>query len=527
PANNPAKPNPAERNRVERNPAERNRVERCPAKRNPAAPSPLEHSPAERNTEERHHTERNAFHRALHSGLLGLFALTLLLGAVACQPFEHAVSDRAQPIAQHTCTDGPALLVTFDPVGLPLISCPEGNVSWDPNAQRWQPLPGLPSITAWLEPTGDREHPLIATRDGKLALLTPEGPQILTLPPQPKQGEPILYRWRPHGLGTVEHTTVVGLFEGDHGQLIAVSAGAGAWMSDDGGSHWEVMPWLQRIRQLDGKPPVELRDLVISDEDQIAVLHYPEGAEATYAPERLNALLADPDRRKPIDTRDGGGPRIANGILTRQRFKARFLPIGRGHRLIRAPGANGTRLWLMITHPTRHEMTRYMSRDWGESYIDIGYFNMRPLAMDGTVARTAIVGRTDNSDDALWIAGDGHLTRYALVELPGTDADGPLLMSLPNSDDPDAMVLARGTHVTAYSLAEVGADIRLLWLYLPLGILLGVGLVLAVRRMMLERRLRSDRQRQLAKHRVAWQEAKTTTAHTTTTPEAASENTPS
>ena len=433
--------------------------------------------------------------------------LLALAALAACQPIERVTTDRAAPIATVTCEAGPVQLVTFDPAGRPLVACPDKNLSLGTDDATWTALPGLPAITAWLPPAEGRDAPLVATVDGKLAWLPPDGPRVIDLPAQPDQGEGTLYGWRPRGLEGVGDAVVVGLFEGYDNKLIAVSAGAGAWISRDGGDSWQVLPWLQRLRQLDGDRPLAIHDLLISDEDQIALLHYPNGVEAAYAPERLHAIVTDPTLGRPLNTRHGGGPHVANGVLTRQHLKSRYLPVGRGHALLRGPGNNGTRLWIMVTHPERHEMTRYISRDWGETYIDVGYYNFTPLAIDDAVARVAIVGRTDRDETILWLSTEGHLNRYAFIDLPeGQGAsEGPPLLSLPLEPYPERLLLARGATATFYDISDVGADVRLLWYYLPIGLLLLIGGALAVRRALTERQLKAERARQLAEHRAAWQ----------------------
>jgi len=400
-----------------------------------------------------------------------------LLAASGCSPLEDALNDRPLALASTRCDTGDVRLVAA--VTPPLVAChDEVRVLVDGRFETWLHA----SVTAVLPASADRPWLVVATDDGRVGVLE-AGKRELAFSPSPNlleiSPEPV-YAWRPRGLEDVADNAVVRIFPVKE-RLVAITAGAGAMESLDGGRSWQYLTFTPRFMYVAGPAPVAVEDLLISESGQVAFLFYPHGKDAAYA--NLDAQLA----ARAEDTEHGGGPHVARGHLEDQRMEVHFVRPGLAHHLVQAPDPDEL-LWLFVQHPTRHEMTRFIGPSWGKAFLDSGYFDFVGLGATGTARRTAWIGERDDGVDVLWFKGASELNRYAIVD--GYDETKPVLIDLEDHPNPRWLVVAEGPAAGAWDLSPVAPDRRLLRIYLPLGLLTLVILALVIRRLVHERRLR-------------------------------------
>lgn len=406
-----------------------------------------------------------------HQRPLALVALALLPG---CHLIDDALTQDAPILATHRC-EGAARAP-----GARLVAC-AGGPTLSLESTRWAPLLEV-EVTAAL-PLGGGAAPegwIVATADGRLGRLNPggDGAALVTPPPLPLDEDGLIYQWIIPGLDNAPPERVQGIFRVHDQQLLAVTASRGAWVSADQGASWEVFPWTPRLAYLSGSRPVELRDLTLTTGGKLAFLFYPEGY--ALAREQAAALLAEGETDS---TRRG--PRLVTGHLFDQKLQVRSLALGKGERLLLAPDEQHE-LWLFLSHPARHESTRFASPDWGGRWLDNGYFDLTVEGLDGGAARAALLGREDDGAQRLWVRARGRRgDRSARAALPG---DGPAQLSLDAGQEPAVLVAARGSEAIAYNIDKMGQDLRLLWYYGPVGLLFLVLGPLALRRLWASRR---------------------------------------
>ncbi len=413
-------------------------------------------------------------HAALRGGLL-ITLLALAAPLTACDALTDAATDRAQILARHTCAEGQARVL--NPVG-PWIGCDDGAWLWLGGQWRRQ-IEG--AAFAALPSGPGREAMIVALSEGRFALVKAGAPVRVVKAPRlkPPKGGPF-YSWRPPGLADAPDDAVTSLHAVDSGRVLAVTAGNGALISEDDGESWAPTDWNGRFTFLNGSFPLELRDLIATETGRLAFLIFPEGEQI--AREQFEQLMS----RGAEDTTEGGGPVIATGFLTDQRLEVRAVPIGTAYHLIQPP-KEGRQLWLYVGHSSRNETTRYQSMDWGKKYLDTGYYDFQTIAAAGSGRRAAMLGLDDQGRGVVLLRGLERAARFAHVDLP--EGEGPLALSVEDVDLPAAMALARGQTAVAYDLSGVDLDARLLWIYVPIGVLLPLLLTLMLRRLLVERRL--------------------------------------
>lgn len=404
--------------------------------------------------------------------LLATALLASWLGG--CHKIDAAMTDQAQVVAQLTCPQG-ALASTPGPR---LATC-EGGPTYQLQDQSWQeildeqvtaalPLGGGPAPEGWI----------IATAQGRLGQLRPGQPPALAQAPplEPPQGT-ALYRWLLPGAPQAPPERVQGLYPIHDKQVLAVTAGRGAWVSPDQGKTWQVFDWNTRLGYLPGSRPLELRDLTVTRNGKLAFLLYPEGYDI--AREQATALLAQGKK----DSTEGG-PRLVTGHFFDQKLQLRSIPLGEQEHMVPSAKEEGG-LWLFIAHPQRHESTRFFSPDWAQTWLDNGYFDLTLEGALGSWSRTAFVGRRDDDSQVLWMfQAQRRGNRYGYLDLPG---QGPLRLSVDASEQPQVLVAARGDQARAYAVDTLSEDLRLLWYYGPIALLFLLMGPLALRRMLQNR----------------------------------------
>lgn len=404
-------------------------------------------------------------------------ALTSVAILASCSVVDDAVTDYAPTIDTHKCAGVLAVGAAH-----PVVACKDGAVQLDGGA--WV-LASKGQVTAVLEPWPESDgNTRFVTRSGKFGVLLRGKPHdFIDMPVlSPPKGGPV-YSWRPPGLADVEDHVYTGLFHTGIGQLYAVTAGAGAAISDDEGATWRpAAHWNRRLEGLDGSRPLEIDSLVLSESGRIAFILHPEGRELSL--EKLKQLAEDGEE----DTTNGG-PRIAVGLLQGPAMQVRAVPTGLDHHLAIAPGAGPRGLWMFVVHQDRDETTRFQSFDWGKTWLDTGYYDFVTRRVVSSRQRAALLGIDDTGRAVMLILGKGLRARFADIgELP----DGRFLAALDDVAEPQRLVVAGNGLATARDLSDVGPDIRLFWYYVPGVVILALGFPLAIRRFILNLRRRRE-----------------------------------
>jgi hypothetical protein len=420
-----------------------------------------------------------------------------LAAVVGCQSVDRLVADEAESTASHPSETAP-LLVAAEP---PLVSLEGGTALIE--GPEFKPLT-RDVLTAWLPASEERPYAVAATLDGGLGTFEP-GMEVVKRAKLPALEGKKQYSYRPLGLEGVADEVVVAIVETDDA-IVAISAGAGGYESDDEGQSWTRMTFTPRFGFIDGSRPLTIEGLQINEEGLFGFLVYPEGREIAY--KRQNELFA-----KGIDvSAEALGPLFCSGQIIHQRMTCKKTPLGRNHVLLRAPGELAG-LWLMVEHPWRHETSRYATRTWGELFMDTGYFDFVIVGAASSANRLAMVGLYEDASLGLWLIGAESSTRYALIDAPPA-GQGALQLALPDNPWPKQAVLARREGVGAYDLASVGLDVRLFYYYGPLAVLFVAGLVVGIRRFVIDRRIKAEwkkaheeQVRQWQKHQAAQQRA--------------------
>ncbi len=444
--------------------------------------------------------------------LLSLLITTALVCLGGCHVFDRASTQAAKPTGEHTCASGTAR--ALDAAGL-WVGCDDGAWQWDGKAFVKR-LDGR--FTAGLEPDKQRAATLLATWDGRVAHIQDgKDPQWVTLPKLTAPEDGVRYNLRPAGLKDAPDSAVVGLYEVDSNRVVAVTAGLGAVVSDDHGKTWKEAVWNQRFDQISGSRPLEIDDLIIAKTGRVAFVVYPEGRAVTYEAlaQKLEAGLED--------SAEGGSPVVATGFFTDARTEVRAIPLGPSHHLAQAP-KEGRSLWLFAQHPSRNEATRFMSIDWGNTYLDTGYYDFRVLQAVGSRKRLTLIGIDDQERPVLYMRGFSGSARFASLDLPGADTE-PLSVSIEDNSNPQRALLAQGAKAVAYDLSGVTGDRRLSWYLFPiiLGLLLSV--VFVGRRYRIERKMMKDIEQTTVRPTLDTQlEAPTTVPAPTEEPPAGDEN---
>lgn len=420
--------------------------------------------------------DRGALRRV---ALLGA-ALGLLSGAAACRSLDRSSMDVAEHRAAHQCAQGNARPV--DPAR-GLIGCGDGIWRWDGAA--WHKLLDG-AITAGLPAQGERPVTLALLAQGHVARIPLKGePTLIDLPRLAPPPSGTTYRWQPAGLGEVAPESYVSLHSIDSNRVVAVTSGHGAVVSDDHGLTWEELSWNPRFAGVDGSRPLVIEQLRMTRTGRVAMLLFPEGRDI--AAEQFDDMLA----RGLSDTREGGGPVLVTGFTTSDSAEVRALPLGPEHHALRGPNP-GRELWLFVGHHERHESTRFLSRDWGRTFLDTGYYDFRILHADGDGDRFGLIGVDDAGLHLLYMRGRDKYARLASLTLPDPDDDAlPMTLSLAPGDWPESAILTQGPHAVLLDLAEVTGDGRLRWTRAPIIILVVLSILLILGRWRYEHTLRN------------------------------------
>jgi hypothetical protein len=396
------------------------------------------------------------------------WALLLPLAFTGCGAADDAVTDYAPTIDEHKCA-GRVLAVG---ASHPVVSCEDGAVQL--LAGQWT-LASKGQVTAVLEPwPGSDGYTRFVTRSGKFGVLLRGRPHdFIDMPTLRVPAEGPAYSWRPPGLEDVAATVYTGLYRTGDDQFFAVTAGAGAAISDDAGATWRrSVHWNPRFQLLDGSRPLEIDSLLLSEEGRIAFILHPEGREISAE------TLAKLDDEGEEDTTTGG-PRLAVGTLNGPGMQVRAVPTAVKHFLGIAPGQAPRGLWMYATHPDRNETTRFQSHDWGRTWLDTGYYDFTTRQAISSRRRIALLGTDDRGRSIAWIQGDGPRARFADIgELP----EGDFLAAMDDVEVPQRLVVAGRGSAVALDLSDVGPDVRLFWYYIPAAFVVLIGFPLAVRR---------------------------------------------
>ncbi len=433
---------------------------------------------------------------AAAGGVRPLLLSLLLLPLLACAPLDDAVTPLLEPAATLSCPDGPALALDLLHDGTPVASCGAQTHRYDPDKGAFTPW--QPFATSAVQTT-----PLPLTR-----LYSPDGSVHLLHADGSLSGDRVdfheddltanLYRLHRPGADALPPGAILHAWGTAKGEA-TLSAGAGLLLTDPDGQQ-TTSPFTARLLPLPGQRPLHLQDFNAVADGHLAFLVYPDGPEAPY--QALPDLLAQGARNT-----EPTGPLIASGATFKSKLHLRALPLGRRHLLIAAPGDTPT-LWLFVQHPERHEMTRHVSPDWGVSFVDAGYFNLTPIAGEGSSRRAAVLGLDERGHVALTLHGQGELARYAHLDLPGFDPQAPARITLDDAPHPRWLAVAQGPRVHLIDLSGLGADKRALAWYLPLSLLGLLVLAGSIYRIRQERRLKAhfDAKAKALKEGVHWEE---------------------
>jgi hypothetical protein len=404
----------------------------------------------------------------------------VLLGVLltACGLIDDAVTDRAVSLEPYEC--GTAVLA----VGAhhPVVGCEDGAAQLIDG--RWV-IASQGQVTAILDPPPDGDgRTRFLTRSGKFGVLEQGRPhEFINLPVLRTPQTGAAYSWRPPGLEDVGDEVYTGLYRTGSQDLYAITAGAGATVSEDEGATWQIdAAWNPRFQALDGTRPLDIEDLILSETGRIAFLLHPEGRHLSA---KILARLVE----EGVEDTTSDGPKVATGVLSTPGIKVRAVPTGLSHHLVLSADASTRGLWLFVTHPHRAETTRFHSHDWGRFWIDTGYYDFATIHAVGSRRRVALIGVDNRERTMVKVLGADRFSRVAILGPlpPGT---GDLVASLDDVTSPTRLLIARGPAAQLHDLSHVGIDLRLAWYYLPATILLLLTLAFMGRRFLTDLRKR-------------------------------------
>lgn len=408
---------------------------------------------------------------------LSALLCSALFSISACHGVDRALTDDLQVLSDLECNQGEATLIQHN-----TVSCNNATHFW--NGQTWAKILPHPITAGIWNP--EEKTLLYAHPNGTMGRVKPgqkgQKAKAPTLEPHPVKP---IYRWTPPGHQNAQDHQITRFFHVHNDQFLALSASSGALISNDDGLTWETFPWIARFEGLDGSRPLEVQNLHITQDGDLVFLLYPEGKQLEA--EKIQALI-----QEEAKSTEKGGPRVVAGSLQEQRLKVRALPLGTDYNLASAPLKKEKGLWAFIDHTQRREATRFASTDWTQSWIDNGYFDLDVVHTAHTPESLALLGLTDAGTPQLWLKGKNFDSRIAHLDPTQVSLQERPQIALAPGPQPPYLTAVHNNkkRVLLYNLSILGSDKRLLWYYIPLGLLALIALPLIVRRALQERSMK-------------------------------------
>ncbi len=329
--------------------------------------------------------------------------------------------------------------------------------------------------TAWFR--DEEGNTLVGALDGSIYLAEDAGwTKLSSGELNPKESG--IYTLTDVGFSALRAESIARFYPTEEG-LLALTKGAGAYLAEDG-RNFKPTPFAARFSYVKGEKPLRVRSLNIAPDGRMANLVDSE------APPSADEVLAL-HNSGVSNTEEGGGPLVVTGLLQSMKVTARSLPLGRKHWLLTAPGEDED-LWLMSTHPERDETTRFISKDYGEHFLDTGYFDFLAHDIRRSDGHVIATGLNDAGAPVFWSKTASQKVVYARLE-SRFDGDTLFWADVSGEQIPTQLAVTDGQRLVFYNVQNLGADVRLLRYYWVLGFLFLIGLVFVVRRILVERKM--------------------------------------